>query len=160
MPSFLLSLFVFKSNGSVCTSNLDIKLFTGLTYPANQNPKDILVYPLGREIYFKVEATIYGYPQGYCDGCTYEWYVDDELKAVNITEFTTSFDIFGVNEVKVLVTDNQSQADEKSVFIVNGVRNVTTEANIQRSVDIYEDIIVWQDNRNGNFDIYIYNLIL
>ncbi|MBU0894876.1 MAG: hypothetical protein KKF48_02500 [Nanoarchaeota archaeon] len=146
------------SNTTTCTSNLDIVLLTDLTYPATQELENILVYPVGKDVYFKAEATMYGYPKGYCDGCNYEWYVDDELQIVSGTEFSISFDIFGIHEVKVKVIDNQSQIDEKSVFIVNGVRNVTTEPNIQRAADIYKDIIVFQDNRNGNFDIYIYNL--
>ena len=35
---------------------------------------------------------------------------------------------------------------------------VTINNSSQRVPVIYEDMIVWEDDRNGNWDIYMYNL--
>ncbi|KYK31897.1 MAG: hypothetical protein AYK19_03540 [Theionarchaea archaeon DG-70-1] len=35
---------------------------------------------------------------------------------------------------------------------------ITTDPHDQKSPAIYEDVVVWQDKRNGNWDIYGYNL--
>ena len=34
---------------------------------------------------------------------------------------------------------------------------ITTESASQENPDIWGDRIVWQDNRNGNWDVYLYN---
>lgn len=36
---------------------------------------------------------------------------------------------------------------------------ITTDLNDQRNPAIYGDYVVWEDNRNGNWDIYGYNLL-
>lgn len=35
---------------------------------------------------------------------------------------------------------------------------ITTDSSDQESPAIYKDIVVWEDERNGNSDIYGYNL--
>lgn len=37
-------------------------------------------------------------------------------------------------------------------------RQITTNPSSQSNPDIYGDKIVWQDKRNGNWDIYLYDL--
>ena len=47
-----------------------------------------------------------------------------------------------------------------SVLLVEGSNEfqITTNEKNQRSPEIYGDIVVWVDERNGNEDIYGYNL--
>lgn len=45
-----------------------------------------------------------------------------------------------------------------SIGVVTADRQITTNSASQRSPDISGDRVVWQDGRNGNSDIYMYNL--
>ncbi|KYK34079.1 MAG: hypothetical protein AYK18_14610 [Theionarchaea archaeon DG-70] len=47
---------------------------------------------------------------------------------------------------------------EQELAIPRGEFQITTNPNIQQFPGIYGDIVVWQDDRNGNYDIYGYNL--
>ena len=42
--------------------------------------------------------------------------------------------------------------------IIENEYQITTDEHNQRLPAIYGDIVVWHDNRNGNWDIYGYNL--
>jgi beta propeller repeat protein len=52
-----------------------------------------------------------------------------------------------------ILTANIHNPEAPEVF------SITTQAGAQRNPDIYEHLVVWQDKRNGNWDIYGYNLI-
>ncbi len=53
---------------------------------------------------------------------------------------------------------------EKNIYykdlanLAAGASRITTNTATQEAPDIYANRIVWQDNRNGNWDIYMYNL--
>lgn len=59
---------------------------------------------------------------------------------------------FGNGDFDIMAAD-MSDPENPRIFFV------TEHAAAQINPDIYEHIVVWQDNRNGNWDIYGYNLI-
>jgi len=59
---------------------------------------------------------------------------------------------FSGEDFDILAADISNPANPR-VFAV------TTDPNAQMNPDIWGHLVVWQDNRNGNWDIYGYNLI-
>ena len=79
-----------------------------------------------------------------------------QFEDVNLQQGETyNFAVFAVDE-----SGNLSEALEKNITTVPAFTELPliTAAGIQRTPDIDGDIVVWQDDRNGNKDIFEYHL--
>ncbi len=54
--------------------------------------------------------------------------------------------------------EQQLERPRRIIFTVLEPIQVTNDTAHQENAAIYGDSIVWQDDRNGNWDIYMYNL--
>ncbi len=137
-----------------------IQLKAGLTASPTTEVNN-LVAMSGQAVYFKAIATSFGNPQGICNNCQYQWYKDDVLVSSNNLEYTTNFSssVSNMHTIKFVLTDTATGAsEEKSVIIEIDVKQLTTNLSVQQYPAIYGDKIVWEDYRNGNRDIYMYDL--
>lgn len=148
-----------EPSDGVCLNNPRIKIVSGFSYPPTEEQDEVLVFPFGADIYFKAIATTFGESEGTCIGCTYQWYKDGVIEmGETSTEYSTRLDDFGFYVIKIEVTDSEGRINEKSVIVWNGYLHLTNETMNEDNPIIDGNRIVWQDYRNGNWNIYMHDL--
>lgn len=161
----------FLSNGGCCNSYSDVfdgvncilnplvKIFASTNYPPLEEKAEILAL-LGETVFIKGVATTYGNPQGICNGCSYDWYIDGELLGDHSSEISVSFTDPGSHSVLLNVTDNQGRSNVKSLNVMNGFKKLTSNYAFSMPV-IFGNEIIWGVNKGiSDGEIQLHNIYL
>ena len=141
-----------------CRYNPIIILYSGTTYPPTEEVEELIV-DLNEVAYFEAVTTTHGNLEGDCDECKYDWIIDNVSQFVDDTKFSTTFFQGGPSMVTVDVVDNRTRKNNRSVYILAGLRELTSDQNNQQYPRIYGNTIVWRDFSSGDYEVFMYDII-
>jgi beta propeller repeat protein/parallel beta-helix repeat protein len=144
--------------GEVLTSSYSVGKWTKTfdIIEGSYNPRDTFSLPL--------RANETKFLSWYCSdipNCRDIMYIDEngEWKSYkvedHIADIGETYMLYSIKDFNYTFIGGISTLEGKSC---KSIKQITTDPDSQKSADIYGDIIVWMDPRNGNKDIYMYNL--